>query len=82
VAKFVIGSAWPYVQAVPHLGNLIGSVLSADVYARYLRLRGHEVVFVSGSDMHGTPIEVEAIQLGVDPAEYAYKMHQVVEHLL
>jgi len=81
VAKFVIGSAWPYVQTVPHLGNLIGSVLSADVYARYLRLRGHEVVFVSGSDMHGTPIEVEAIQLGVDPAEYASKMHEAVAEL-
>ncbi|PLC66966.1 hypothetical protein B7L68_01805, partial [Thermoproteus sp. CP80] len=67
MAKYVIGSAWPYVQSVPHLGNMIGSVLSADVYARYLRLRGHEVVFVSGSDVHGTPIEVEAIQLGVDP---------------
>jgi len=81
VAKYVIGSAWPYVQTVPHLGNMIGSVLSADVYARYLRLRGHDVVFVSGSDMHGTPIEVEAIQLGVDPAEYAFKMHGVVAEL-
>ncbi|MDT7870742.1 MAG: class I tRNA ligase family protein, partial [Thermoproteus sp.] len=44
MAKYVVGSAWPYVQSVPHLGNMIGSVLSADVYARYLRLRGHEVV--------------------------------------
>ncbi|ABL87524.1 methionyl-tRNA synthetase [Pyrobaculum islandicum DSM 4184] len=81
MAKYVIGSAWPYVQTVPHLGNLIGSVLSADVYARYLRFRGHDVVFVSGSDMHGTPIEVEAIQLGVDPEEYAKKMHQIVAEL-
>lgn len=81
MARYVIGSAWPYVQTVPHLGNMIGSVLSADVYARYLRLRGHEVVFISGSDMHGTPIEVEAIQLGVDPADYAVKMHQVVAEL-
>ncbi|ABP50880.1 MULTISPECIES: methionine--tRNA ligase [Pyrobaculum] len=81
MAKYVVGSAWPYVQTVPHLGNMIGSVLSADVYARYLRLRGHEVVFVSGSDMHGTPIEVEAIQLGVDPADYALKMHQIVAEL-
>lgn len=81
MARYVIGSAWPYVQTVPHLGNLIGSVLSADVYARYLRLKGHDVVFVSGSDMHGTPVEVEAMQLGVDPAEYAYRMHQIVAEL-
>jgi methionyl-tRNA synthetase (EC 6.1.1.10) len=81
MAKYVIGSAWPYVQSVPHLGNMIGSVLSADVYARYLRLRGHEVVFVSGSDMHGTPIEVEAIQLGVDPQTYALRMHEIVSEL-
>lgn len=81
VAKYIVGSAWPYVQTVPHLGNMIGSVLSADVYARYLRLRGHEVVFISGSDMHGTPIEVEAIQLGVEPVEYALKMHNIVAEL-
>ncbi|MEM1888892.1 MAG: methionine--tRNA ligase [Pyrobaculum sp.] len=81
MAKYIVGSAWPYVQTVPHLGNMIGSVLSADVYARYLRLRGHEVVFISGSDMHGTPIEVEAIQLGVEPVEYALKMHNIVAEL-
>lgn len=81
MAKFIIGSAWPYVQTVPHIGNMIGSVLSADVYARYLRMREHEVVFVSGSDMHGTPIEVEAIQLGVDPKEYAMRMHEIVSEL-
>jgi methionyl-tRNA synthetase len=81
VAKYVIGSAWPYVQSVPHLGNMIGSVLSADVYARYLRSKGHDVVFVSGSDMHGTPIEVEALALGVDPADYARRMHEIVSEL-
>ncbi|MEM1663021.1 MAG: methionine--tRNA ligase [Pyrobaculum sp.] len=81
MAKYIVGSAWPYVQTVPHLGNMIGSVLSADVYARYLRLKGHEVVFISGSDMHGTPIEVEAIQLGVEPVEYALKMHNIVAEL-
>ncbi|MCC6020411.1 MAG: methionine--tRNA ligase [Thermoproteaceae archaeon] len=81
MAKYIVGSAWPYVQTVPHLGNMIGSVLSADVYARYLRLRGHEVIFVSGSDMHGTPLEVEAMKLGVDPATYAAKMHEIVAEL-
>ncbi len=78
---WIIGSAWPYVNFVPHLGNLIGSTLSADVFARYLRLKGARVIFVSGSDVHGTPIEVEARKLGVDPKEYALKMHEIVTKL-
>jgi methionyl-tRNA synthetase len=65
--KWVVTSAWPYAYGLPHLGNLIGSVLSADVFARYLRAKGAEVVFVSGSDEHGTPIEVEAISQGLKP---------------
>ncbi|MEM2757722.1 MAG: class I tRNA ligase family protein, partial [Sulfolobales archaeon] len=56
--RWVVTSAWPYINTVPHLGNMIGSVLSADVFARYLRLRGYDVVLVSGSDEHGTVIEV------------------------
>jgi len=78
---WIVGSAWPYVNFVPHLGNLIGSALSADVFARYLRLKGANVIFVSGSDLHGTPIEVEARKLGVDPREYALKMHEIVSKL-
>ena len=58
--KWVVTSAWPYVNATPHLGNLIGSTLSADVFARFLRMKGEEVVFVSGSDSHGTPVSVWA----------------------
>ncbi|MGM0468107.1 MAG: class I tRNA ligase family protein, partial [Promethearchaeati archaeon] len=73
--KWVITSAWPYVNAIPHLGNLIGSVLSADVFARYLRLKGDEVVFVSGSDMHGTPVAVAAKKQRVDTKELAMKNH-------
>ncbi len=78
---WIIGSAWPYVNFVPHLGNLIGSALSADVFARYLRLRGARVYFVSGSDVHGTPIEVEARKLGVNPREYVERMHNIVKRL-
>ena len=53
--RVLVTCAWPYIYTIPHLGNLIGSVLSADVIARYHRLKGKEVVFVSGSDEHGTP---------------------------
>ncbi len=79
--RWLVFSAWPYVNAVPHLGNLIGSILSADVAARYLRMKGAEVVFASGSDQHGTPIEVEAIRRGVDPRELADSMHEKVKKL-
>ncbi|RLE61508.1 MAG: methionine--tRNA ligase [Thermoprotei archaeon] len=79
--KWMVFSAWPYVNATPHLGNLIGSILSADIAARFLRMTGAEVVFASGSDMHGTPIEVEAIKLGIDPKEFAEKNHERIKSL-
>jgi methionyl-tRNA synthetase len=65
--KVLVTSAWPYINVTPHLGNLVGSVLSADVTARYYRLKGAETWMVSGSDTHGTPIEVEAIKQGITP---------------
>jgi methionyl-tRNA synthetase len=60
---------------------MIGSVLSADVFARYLRLRGYEVVFVSGSDEHGTVIEVEARRKGIKPHELTDEAHEYVSKL-
>jgi methionyl-tRNA synthetase len=66
---------------VPHLGNLVGSVLSADVTARYYRLRGDEVLLVSGSDEHGTPIEVEAMKQGITPKELTDRNHAIVADL-
>jgi len=66
---------------VPHLGNIIGSVLSADVVARYYRLKGNEVAFVSGSDEHGTPIEVEAVRLGIPPKQLTDQYHELVTDL-
>ncbi|NOZ89450.1 MAG: methionine--tRNA ligase [Crenarchaeota archaeon] len=81
MARWVVASAWPYVNNVPHLGNLIGSILSADVFARYLRLRGEDVVFVSGSDEHGTPIEIEAIRRGVHPKQLTDQAHEYVSSL-
>ena len=79
--KWVVTSAWPYVNATPHLGNLIGSTLSADVFARFLRMKGEEVVFVSGSDSHGTPISVEAKKLNVPAKDLAFKYHKVIKDL-
>lgn len=77
----MVTCAWPYINYTPHLGTLIGSILSADVAARYYRLKGEDVVFVSGSDEHGTPIEVEAVRLGVPPKQLTDKNHAKVVDL-
>ncbi|MFX1396585.1 MAG: methionine--tRNA ligase [Promethearchaeota archaeon] len=79
--KWVVTSAWPYVNAIPHLGNMIGSVLSADVFARYLRSKGDEVVFVSGSDAHGTPVAVEAKKKNLEAKVLASKNHAIIKDL-
>jgi methionyl-tRNA synthetase len=77
----LVTSAWPYINVTPHLGNLVGSVLSADVVARYYRLKGEDVLLVSGSDEHGTPIEVEAIKQGITPKELTDRNHAKVTEL-
>jgi methionyl-tRNA synthetase len=79
--KVLVTSAWPYINYMPHLGTLVGSVLSADVFARYYRLRGEDVAMVSGSDEHGTPMEVEAVRLGVSPKQLTDKNHSRVVEL-
>jgi methionyl-tRNA synthetase len=80
--KHVVTSAWPYVNNIPHLGTMIGSLLSGDVFARFLRLMGEDVLYVSGSDEHGTPIEVEARKKGVSPEELVNKMHEYVKKII
>ncbi len=79
--KWIVTSAWPYAYGIPHLGNLIGSTLSADVFARYLRSKGAEVVMVSGSDEHGTPNTVEAIKQGLEPIELTNRIHKAISDL-
>jgi methionyl-tRNA synthetase len=61
--NILITSALPYVNNVPHLGNIIGCVLSADVYARFCRLRGHNTLYVCGTDEYGTATETKALQV-------------------
>ncbi|MEM0046799.1 MAG: methionine--tRNA ligase [Fervidicoccaceae archaeon] len=80
--KYIVCSAWPYVNNVPHLGTMIGSLLSGDVYNRYLKLKGEESLYVSGSDEHGSPIEVEARKRGVDPKILTDAMHAYVSELI
>lgn len=75
--RIFIGSAWPYANGPLHLGH-VAALLPADVLARYFRLRGDAVAFVSGSDAHGTPITVRADQEGVSPAVIAERYHRVI----
>ncbi|KAI3913612.1 hypothetical protein MKW92_038256 [Papaver armeniacum] len=73
----LITSALPYVNNVPHLGNIIGCVLSADVFARYCRLRGHNAIYVCGTDEYGTATETKAMEEGCTPQEICDKYHAI-----
>ena len=65
----LVAVAWPYASGSRHLGHLAGAYLPADVFARFQRLAGNEVLMVSGSDVHGTPITVRADSEGTTPDE-------------
>jgi methionyl-tRNA synthetase len=75
--RILITSAIPYINGIKHLGNLVGSQLPADLYARYMRARGHEVMFICATDEHGTPAELAAAKAGKDVAEFCAEMHEV-----
>uniref|UniRef100_A0A6Q2X7T0 Methionine--tRNA ligase, cytoplasmic n=1 Tax=Esox lucius TaxID=8010 RepID=A0A6Q2X7T0_ESOLU len=75
--NILVTSALPYVNNVPHLGNIIGCVLSADVYARYGRLRGWNVLYVCGTDEYGTATENKAREEGLTPQQICDKYHTV-----
>ncbi len=66
MTRHLITSALPYINGVKHLGNLVGSMLPADVYARFLRLQGEDVLFICATDEHGTPAELAALEEGLD----------------
>ena len=74
--KIHIGVAWPYANGYQHLGHLAGAYLPPDIFARYHRLVGNDVLMVSGSDAHGTPITVRADAEGVTPREIFERYHQ------
>ncbi|NRA62995.1 MAG: methionine--tRNA ligase [Pseudobacteriovorax sp.] len=73
--KKLITSALPYVNNIPHLGNIIGCVLSGDVYARFCRMRGYETLYICGTDGYGTATETKAREEGLTPREICEKYH-------
>lgn len=77
MARILITSALPYINGVKHLGNLAGSMLPADVYARFQRLMGHEVLYVCATDEHGTPAELAAADAGMDVRAYCDEQHEI-----
>jgi len=74
--NILVAVAWPYASADIHVGNITGSYLPADIFARFNRLQGNQVLMVSGSDSHGTPITVRADQEGSTPEEVYQKYHK------
>ncbi len=77
MARILITSALPYINGVKHLGNLAGSMLPADVYARFQRLRGHDVLYICATDEHGTPAELAAKAAGQTPDDYCKEQHKI-----
>jgi methionyl-tRNA synthetase len=77
MARILITSALPYINGIKHLGNLAGSMLPADVWARFKRAEGHEVLYICATDEHGTPAELAAAAAGQDVQTYCDEQHEV-----
>jgi methionyl-tRNA synthetase len=77
--RTLITSALPYANGPVHIGHLAGVYVPADIYARYLRLKGEEVVFVGGSDEHGVPITLKAKNEGITPQDVVDKYHAMIK---
>ena len=77
--RTLITSALPYANGPVHIGHLAGVYVPADIYARYLRLKGEEVMFVGGSDEHGVPITIKARKEGVTPQDIVDRYHKIIK---
>ena len=81
MARILITSAIPYINGIKHLGNLVGSQLPADLYARYNRLRGNEVMFICATDEHGTPAELAAAKVNKPIQQFCAEMYKIQKKL-
>ena len=77
--RYTITSALPYANGPIHIGHLAGVYIPADIYARYLRMQGKDVVFIGGSDEHGVPITIKAQQQGITPQQIVDKYHGIIK---
>lgn len=76
MTRHLITSALPYINGIKHLGNLVGSMLPADVYTRYLRQRGEDALYICATDEHGTPAELAAKAAGLPVSEFCAEQHE------
>ena len=76
--KILVAPAWPYASGKRHLGHVVGFAVPADIFARYHRLKGNDVLMVSGTDEHGTPVMVTADREGVSPREIAERYNELI----
>ncbi|MBT8272579.1 MAG: methionine--tRNA ligase [Bacteroidia bacterium] len=79
MSRITITAALPYTNGPIHIGHLAGVYVPADIYARFLRLQGHDVAFICGSDEHGVPITIKAKKEGVSPQDIVDKYHAIIE---
>jgi methionyl-tRNA synthetase len=77
MTRILITSALPYINGVKHLGTLAGSMLSADIFARFKRAQGHETMFICATDEHGTPTELAAMEAGKDVRTFCDEQHAI-----
>ncbi|MEM0481220.1 MAG: methionine--tRNA ligase [Candidatus Aenigmatarchaeota archaeon] len=75
--KYLVTAALPYVNNLPHLGNIAGSHLPADIYAKFLKLLGKDVIFVGGTDEHGSPIEIAALKQNKNPKDLCNELYEI-----
>ena len=78
MSKVLITSALPYINGVPHLGHMVGCLLPSDIYARYNRMVGNDVLMVCATDEHGTPIAVKADKENKKPIEISKRYHDMI----
>jgi methionyl-tRNA synthetase len=79
VSRYTITAALPYTNGPVHIGHLAGVYVPADIYSRYLRLKGNDVAFVCGSDEHGVPITLKAKKEGITPQQVVDKYHKIIK---
>ena len=79
--KYLVTSALPYINGIKHLGNLAGSMLPADVYSRFLRQSGKEVLYICATDDHGTPAEIAAHEMGLSVEDFCDRQHELQKEI-
>ena len=77
--RYTITAALPYTNGPIHIGHLAGVYIPADVYSRFLRIKGNDVLFVCGSDEHGVPITLKAKKDGINPQDVVDKYHKIIK---